>query len=76
MAKGVRTISLDKFCEALSAFSQGQMTIKQAAKHIGISEPTTIKYFNKFLLGEELPDNLFESKKKKKKWGRIWKNTQ
>lgn len=66
MARGVRPINFIKFAEALLAFSEGQMTIGQAAKHIGISEPTAVKYFNKFLSGEELPDNLFESKKKRK----------
>lgn len=64
MAQGVKTIDKDKFFEALWYFCNGQMSLTKAAKHAGISVPTLTKYFNKVLLGEELPDTLFESKKR------------
>lgn len=62
MAKGVRTIDKDKFFKALYSFYNGEISLRKAAKYVGISIPTLTKYFNMVLLEEELPDNLFEKK--------------
>lgn len=61
MAKGVKTISKRKFFEAFEAFCSGRMTLSAAARHIGISVPTTSKYFNMHIKGEPFPDTLFKT---------------
>lgn len=62
MAQGVKTIDKDKFFEAFYGFMNEHWSLTKASKVAGISVPTMKKYFNAVLLGEELPDTLFENK--------------
>ena len=67
MAQGVHPVDLDKFSEACAKYMNGECSQIKAAKIAGMSTPTFSKYLKTLLLGEKFPDNLFESKKKKKK---------
>lgn len=67
MAQGVKTIDKDKFFDAYGKFVNGEISLSKASKLIGISKPTTSKYFGMAYLGLGFPDTLFESKKNKKK---------
>jgi hypothetical protein len=63
MAQGVKTIDEQKFCEAYMMFIHGEISIRKAAKYIGISDATVMKYFNMALLGEPFPDTLFKDRR-------------
>ena len=67
MAQGVKTISKKKFFEAFESFCSGRMTLSAAARHIGISVPTTSKYFNMYIKGESFPDTLFGDEERQNK---------
>lgn len=60
MAMGVKPIDRQLFTDGINKFVNGELTIEEAAKYIGRSLPTTIKYFNKVLLNEELPQGFFK----------------
>jgi transposase len=63
MAQGVKTIDEQKFCEAYMKFLAGEMSIRKAAKYIGISDATVMKYFNIALSGGQFPDTLFKDRR-------------
>lgn len=59
MAAGVHPLNKDKFYEAINLYISGQASQVKAAKVVGCSVPTFLKYANKIYGGEELPDNLW-----------------
>ena len=64
MARGVKTRDIDKFSEGVAKYLNRECSQVKAAKIAGMSVPTFMKYVNKFLTGEELPDTLFKAKEK------------
>ena len=51
--------SINQYC-----FGHERITQKQAADMCGISVPTWIKFANKVIYGEPIPDTFFKAKKK------------
>lgn len=78
MAQGVHPVVKEDFYKALELVIEGRISLTQAGPLSGMSVPTFQKYANMVLLGEPLPDNLFESrqnvKKIKKEYKRRKKN--
>lgn len=64
MAQGVKTRDIDKFSEGVAKYLNRECSQVKAAEIAGMSVPTFMKYVNKFLTGEELPDTLFTPKKR------------
>ncbi|RHP57439.1 hypothetical protein DWZ16_11120 [Clostridium sp. AF29-8BH] len=62
----IAKLSEKRFCEAYMEFYNGKMSINKASEYLGISRPTTTKYFSMVLLGQPLPKDLFKKKFKKK----------
>lgn len=60
MAAGVHTLDVNKFEEAYKKCMNGEISQVKAAEMAGCSRPTFRKYVRMILLGEQLPDNLFE----------------
>lgn len=59
MAQGVRPMSREKFNEAFYKFMTGEVGLLEAAKIAGRAPETLKKYFDKVLMNEPLPDNMF-----------------
>lgn len=60
--KGSAKCQVDRevFYESIRMLFRGEADSYSAAKMCGISQPTWKKWANKFLLGEEVPDNFFK----------------
>lgn len=58
-----KKVDKDKFFEGLDKFVRGEWTLCKAAEYVGVNYTTLSKWYNKFLLGQPLPPELFGEKR-------------